>query len=32
MMGYCYPRWVSDYHYAKLADHVAYAQTYNSLH
>jgi hypothetical protein len=28
MMGYCYPRWISDYHYAKLVDWVQYAQSW----
>jgi hypothetical protein len=28
MMTYCYPRWVSDYDFAKMADHVAAAQDY----
>ncbi|MCB9683630.1 MAG: hypothetical protein H6735_01155 [Alphaproteobacteria bacterium] len=28
MMGYCFPRWISDYDYAKLAEHVARAQDY----
>jgi hypothetical protein len=28
MMAYCYPRWVSDYTFAKLARHVANAQGY----
>jgi hypothetical protein len=28
MMAYCYPRWVSDYNYAKIAEHVANAQGY----
>lgn len=28
LMTYCYPRWVSDYSYAKLAAHVALAQTF----
>lgn len=32
MMTYCFPRWISDYNYAKLADHVARAQTYPDLH
>jgi hypothetical protein len=27
-MSYCFPRWVSDYSYAKLAEHVANAQDY----
>ena len=26
MMTYCYPRWISDYDYAKIAPHVAAAQ------
>lgn len=29
VMGYCTPRWISDYSYALAADHVAYAQTFN---
>jgi hypothetical protein len=28
LMTYCYPRWVSDYSYAKLAAHIALAQTF----
>ncbi len=28
MMAYCYPRWVSDYHYDKLVDWVQLAQTW----
>ncbi|MCA9491172.1 MAG: hypothetical protein KC621_14680 [Myxococcales bacterium] len=28
MMGYCYPRWISDHNYARLAEHVANAQDY----
>jgi hypothetical protein len=28
MMAYCYPRWISDYNYAKVADHVEAAQSY----
>ncbi len=28
MMAYCYPRWISDYSFGKLADHVAVAQAY----
>lgn len=32
LMGYCFPRWVSDYSYAKLAAHVQGAQHYDELH
>ena len=28
MMSYCYPRWISDYGFAKIAPHVAAAQDY----
>ncbi|MFK7928731.1 MAG: M66 family metalloprotease [Myxococcota bacterium] len=28
MMSYCYPRWISDYHYAIMADHVVWSQTF----
>lgn len=28
LMAYCFPRWISDYNYAKLAEHVARAQSY----
>lgn len=28
MMSYCYPRWISDYGYRKIAAHVANAQGY----
>lgn len=28
MMTYCYPRWISDYGFGKIADHVALAQTF----
>lgn len=28
LMSYCFPRWVSDYSYKKLAEHVANAQSY----
>lgn len=28
MMSYCYPRWISPYHYALLAEHVVAAQDY----
>jgi predicted Zn-dependent protease with MMP-like domain len=31
MMGYCYPRWVSDYHYAKLAEHVVAARSFTGF-
>jgi hypothetical protein len=30
-MGYCYPRWVSDYHYAKLAEHVVAARSFTGF-
>lgn len=28
LMAYCFPRWISDYSYTKLAAHVASAQSY----
>ncbi len=31
MMSYCYPRWISDYGYAKIAPHVALAQDFQGF-
>lgn len=29
LMSYCFPRWVADYSYARMADHVVEAQTFD---
>lgn len=31
LMSYCFPRWVSDYSWTKMADHVAAAQDFSGL-